>query len=77
MHRLFPAQPVEIRPERIGLEQFGMADVEITERNLLSTLACGAQMGISGEIDGSVHGRLSLTVSRPKQAGRCFTLLHP
>ena len=71
MHRLFPAQPVEIRPERIGLEQFGMADVEITERNRLSPVARGAQMGISGEIDGSVHGRLSLTVSRT-EAGRAM-----
>ena len=35
-------------------------------------------MGISGEIDGSVHGRISLTVSRRSSAGgRCFTLLHP
>jgi hypothetical protein len=48
-----------------------MADVEITERNRLSPVARGAQMGISGEIDGSVHGRLSLTVSRT-EAGRAM-----
>ena len=46
-----------------------MADVEIAERNRLSPFARGPLMGISGEIDGSVHGRLSLTVSRT-EAGR-------
>jgi hypothetical protein len=58
MHRLFPAQPVEIRPERIGREQLGIADVEITERNGLGPVARGALTGISGEVGGSVHGRL-------------------
>src|SRR6476661_5144834 len=71
MHRVFAAQPVEIRPERVGLEQLRMADVEITEWNRLSFFARGLQMGIFGEIDGSVHGRLSLTVSRT-EAGRAM-----
>ena len=68
MHRVFPAQPVEIRPERVGLEQLRMADVEITEWNRLSPVARGAQMGISGEIDGSVHEHLP-DCSPPKHAG--------
>ena len=58
VHRVFPAQPVEIRPERVGLEQLRIADVEIAERNRLSPFARGQLMGISGEIDGSVHGHL-------------------
>src|SRR6188508_1591378 len=78
MHRLFPAQPVEIRPERIGLEQLGIADVEICQGRGIGLVARGLQMGIAGEIDGSVHGPLSLTVPwRSMPEGRCFTLLHP
>jgi hypothetical protein len=54
-----------------------MADVEIGERSGLSPFARSALMRISGEIDGSVHGRFSLTVSRSEAGRGCFTLLHP
>ena len=69
MHRLFPAQPVEIRPERVGLEQLRMADVEIGERNRLRAFMRIPLMGIGGEIDGSVHVHLP-DCSPPKLTGR-------
>ena len=55
MHRVFLAQPVEIRPEGIGPKQFGIAGIEILERNAKRRGRRGLLLGISGEIDGSVH----------------------
>src|ERR1700704_2408215 len=56
MHGIFLAQPVEIRPEGIGPEQLGMADVDITKRNGIGLVpGSGSLMGIPAEIDCSVH----------------------
>jgi hypothetical protein len=33
MHGVFLAQPVEIGPERIGTKQFGIAGIELLERD--------------------------------------------
>jgi hypothetical protein len=55
MHRRFPAQPVEIRPERIGLEQLGIGDIEFRKRKRSRVVARGPLMGLAGEIDRSVH----------------------
>ena len=33
MHGVFPAQPFEIGPERIGMKQFGIARIELLERD--------------------------------------------
>src|ERR1700732_86588 len=78
MHGVFLAQPVEIRPERIGPEQLGVADVEIMKRNGIGLVPRGALMGIPGGIDCSVHGRL-LMVRLPWLApeARLLTELHP
>src|SRR3982074_1485317 len=53
----FPAQPVKIRPEGIGLEQLGMADVDIRQGKGIGLVSSGPLMGIPipGEIDCSVH----------------------
>jgi hypothetical protein len=56
MHRRFLAQPVEIRPEGIGLEQLGMAGIEVFQRRRVGPLPRGFQPGVVGEFDGPVHG---------------------
>src|SRR6266851_8922375 len=58
MHGRFLAQPVEIRPERIGPEQLGVADVDVFKRNGIGLVPNGPLMGVRGEIDCSVHRRL-------------------
>src|SRR5260370_29869684 len=55
MHGVFLAQPVEIRPEGIGLEQLGLADVDIIKRNGIGLVPSRPLTGIPGEIDCSVH----------------------
>src|SRR3979409_250257 len=57
MHRVFPAQPVEIRPERIGAKQFGIAGIELLKRDRLGALARGLLVGILNEIDRPMHGQ--------------------
>ena len=46
MDRVFLAQPVEIRPERIGAKQFGIAGIELLERDRIGPLARGLLLGI-------------------------------
>jgi len=58
MHGVFLAQPIEIRPEGIGLEQLGLADVDIRQRNGIGLVPGGPLMGISGEILVPCIGRL-------------------
>src|ERR1700737_1769759 len=55
MHGVFLAQPIEIRPEGIGLEQLGLAYVDIRQRDGIGLVPGGPLMGISGEIHCSVH----------------------
>ena len=55
MHRVFLAQPVEIRPERIGAKQFGIAGIELLERDGIGSLPRRLLKGILNEIDGPVH----------------------
>src|SRR3978361_657937 len=55
MDRIFPTEPVEIGPERIGAKQFGIAGIELLERDGVGALAGRLLMdGVSG-IDGPVH----------------------
>src|SRR6266404_6125730 len=58
MHGRFLAQPVEIRPERIGPEQLGVADVDVFKRNRIGPVPSGLLMGVRSEIRCSVHRRL-------------------
>jgi hypothetical protein len=67
VNRLLLAQPVEIRPERIGAEQLGIAGVEFTERQRVGALARGLGGRILGEINGPVHGVSSCVVPLPLQ----------
>jgi len=77
MHRILAAQPVEIRPEGIGLEQLGMAGIVVRQRQCVGAFACGVQMGGVDEIDGPVHERLLNRCSSRGIAGApCFTELH-
>jgi hypothetical protein len=55
MHGRFLAQPVEIRPERIGPEQFGMTNVDVFKRNGIGPFPGGLLIGVRSEIDCSVH----------------------
>src|SRR6476620_12273980 len=55
MNRVFLAQPVEIGPEWIGAKQFGIAGVELLEREGIGALPCRFLTdGLSG-IDRPVH----------------------
>ena len=52
---IFPAQPVEIGPERIGAKQFGVAGIELLEGRGKSVLACRLLLRGLNEIDRSMH----------------------
>jgi hypothetical protein len=81
MHRVFPTQPVEIRPERIVLVQFGVGDVEVRQRERGCMFARGRKMLIAGEIDCSVHlispGGFRRGTTRRARFGPNYTLLRP
>ena len=56
MHRVFLAQPVEIRPERIGAEQFGIAGDRTASSGIDQARSRAAFWRESAvEIDRSVH----------------------
>src|SRR5258708_1882043 len=78
MHGVFLAQPVEIRPERIGPEQLGMADVDVFNRSRIGPFPRDLLMGIRGEVDCSVH-RTSPDYPPPWLApeARLLSELHP
>src|SRR5665213_3493097 len=77
MHRLLRAQPVEIRPERIGAKQLGIAGIELRQRERPGALSRRLLMGIGCWIAGSVH-RTSPDRTRPwlGPAGDDRTKLH-
>ncbi len=49
MHRVFAAQPLEHRPERVGLESIGAGGIELLERGVVS-------LGDGFRFNGDVHG---------------------
>src|SRR5258705_12404803 len=71
MHGRFPAQPVEIRPERIGPEQLGVADVDVLKRNAIGPVPSGPLMGLRSEIDCSLHRRLRMIRLRDWKRDYC------
>ncbi|MHC2309082.1 hypothetical protein ACVIJ1_005552 [Bradyrhizobium elkanii] len=77
VHRILATQPVEIRPEGIGLEQLGIAGIVVRKRKRIGAFACGVQIRVVDEIDGPVHERLLNRLSCRGMAGAaCFTELH-
>jgi hypothetical protein len=64
VHGRFLAQPVEIRPEGIGPEQFGVAGIELVERDRIGSLARRLLLGVLGEFDGPVHAFLPVLYPR-------------
>src|ERR1700676_153486 len=55
VHWVFLAQPVEIRPERIGAKQFGIAGIELLKRYRIGALARRLLVDILSAIDRPVH----------------------
>ena len=76
--RVFLAQPVEIRPVRVGAEQLGMAGIELLERQRKRAFARGVLAGRGVQIDRSVHERLPYLPFQIRSGGRpCWRELHP
>src|SRR5258706_41511 len=57
MDRLLVAQPFEIRPERIGAEEFGIARMKLRQRRRIGFLTRGSLALLHASATGAVHLR--------------------